>query len=339
MTHKNTNTALAQELCAGIDVAKEKLDVCIGKDTLFVVANDATGWAELTSRLVSASIVRVALEATGGALHLPCARAMAAAGITVDVAHPLCVRRFAQARRAISAKTDRADARVLSAYAASALFRPREVTTNDQQALRECHARRRQLVDDRGNEQKRLKQCTSPAVIKSIKSHLDQLAALIKELESEIAQLVARDEELEQRKKLLLTAPGVGVETAHSLLANLPELGTLDRGAIASLVGLAPHRCESGGWKGEARIAGGRAVVRRSLYMAVQGALRANDNSPVKEVFERVYARNPEARKKAHIAAARKLLTILNAMAKSNEPYDASFAEKEKNGGKRGKAA
>lgn len=302
--------------CVGIDVAKAHLDVALhDRREQFRLANDASGIAELVQRLSALGSVRVALEATGP-YHRPAAYALAAAGVPLQVANPRHVRDFARSR-GIVAKTDRVDARVLAAFAATNPAPPRPLPDAPTQALRALVQQRRRLIALRTEEQHRLA-TAPPEIAADIQAHLAFLKQQLTALRPRLKAALAATPRFAAQERQLRSVPGVGAVTAASLIAELPELGTVSRGAIAALVGVAPFHRDSGSFKGKRSVWGGRADVRQGLYMAT---LVATTHNPV---IAATYARLLAAgkpKKVALVACMRKLLVSLNAMVKAGEHW------------------
>jgi len=294
----------------GIDVAKAQLDVAMGPNgESFSVANDETGISELLRRLEPADLVII--EATGG-LEVPVASALATAGIAVAVVNPRQVRDFARATGRL-AKTDRLDAQVLARFGEAVKPEVRPLKDEQAQALEALVNRRRQLVGMLTAEKNR--RANSPKVIhQSIDEHIRWLEKRLSGLDDELAGLVHETPIWRERDELLRSVPGVGKVLSTTLLAHLPELGALNRKQIAALAGLAPFNRDSGSLRGSRCIWGGRAQVRRVLYMAVVAAVRSNP--VIKNFYAQLRARGKYP-KSALTACMRKLLVILNAMLRS----------------------
>jgi len=301
----------------GIDVSKKVLDVVVvgAQQQSYQVANDPVGLAELVAKLKGLAIERIVIEATGG-YETAAANALAAAGLPVAVVNPKQVREFAKANGQL-AKTDRLDARVLAQF--GALLRPpiRPLPDAEQQELAELLDRRMQLVQMRTQEMNRLGTAL-PVARRSLKEHIAWLEARIHDLDVDLTAKLRSSEVWKVKVDLLQSVPGVGKVTVFALLARLPELGQISRGKAAALVGLAPYADDSGRRHGHRYVQGGRAEVRRILYMAT---LTARTHNPViREAFQRLTAAGKPF-KVAMVACMRKLLTILNAMLKNNQPW------------------
>lgn len=300
----------------GCDIAKTALDLFdrrTGKASH--LANDL---APLTAFAAGLDPHRdiVVMEATGSADRLV-RHVLAAHGIAFVRVNPTMARRFAQARGRL-AKTDRIDARSLAEF--GALFQPDAdpPPDPDRERLAALARRRDQIVEARAVERRHLHEAFDPVVIADIEAAIAALDARITGIESQIdAQTEAMSGVTAQIERLI-TAPGVGPVTALTLLAHMPELGELSPGAAASLAGLAPMNDDSGSRKGKRRIRGGRPRVRRALYMAALGAVRASTRM---RAFYTALAARAASKKLALIAVARKLLTILNAMLRDRRNY------------------
>ena len=256
----------------GIDVAKAALDVFIGSaGAAFSVANDEVGIRELLRQLKPADFV--ILEATGG-LEMPVASALAAAGIAVAIVNPRQVRDFARATGRL-AKTDRLDAEVLARFGQAVRPEARPLANEQAQALEALVTRRRQLVEMLTVEKNR--RARAPKILhRSIDEHIRWLEKRLAGFDDELAEMIRDTPLRRERDELLRSVPGVGKVLSSTLLAHLPELGALNRKQIAALAGLAPFNRDSGSLRGSRCIWGGRAQVRRVLYMAVVAAVRSN---------------------------------------------------------------
>jgi transposase len=306
---------------AGVDVCKQHLDVCLGTLELRV-ANDASGWNELTAKCQDAGVDLVVLEATGGYERgLVCA--LQEAGLTVARVNPRQARDFAKSM-GVLAKTDQVDARTLRDFAdvlARHPDRAKYITAmhdEHRQQLAELMTRRRQLVDMRVAENNRLEHAgkRSARSITSVLKTLDkQLAAIDREIDDHI------DRHFKDQRTLLDSVKGVGPVTILTLTAALPELGRLGRRQIAKLVGVAPLADDSGPRKGKRRIWGGRADVRAVVYMAAVVAVKHN---PAIRAFHGRLIAAGKPKKVAIVACMRKLLTILNAMLRDQRLWDSA---------------
>lgn len=307
----------------GIDVSKETLDVaCLeGSPRAFALANSPEGFRQLLAQLPPADQARVVIEATGG-YERPLAAALLAGGYRVAVVNPRQVRDFAKAL-GILAKTDRIDAALLARFGQQ--VQPRSLAENPalQAELAELVARRRQLIDLRTMESNRLETTTARLAKKSIRTVLAMLEKQIAQLDAEIARLIDSDDDWRAKAQLLASTPGIGPVTSATLLAELPELGKLNRQQIASLAGVAPFNDDSGKRRGKRVVIGGRASVRCVLYMATLAAKRCNPK--LRAFAQRLQAAGKQP-KVIITACMRKLLVILNTMLKENASWNPGHA-------------
>jgi transposase len=297
----------------GIDVSKDRLDVYVRpSEASFAVTRDGKGLADLIERLGPLDPYLVVLEATGG-LELTLAAALVAAGMPLAVINPRQIRDFARATGQL-AETDALDAKAIVLFAEKVRPEPRPVPDEQARALGELIARRRQLIEMMIAERNRRAQLSSRRLIKSV----DQLLALMQKQLSEVGDSIRGTPAWRERDELLKSVPGVGNIVARTLIADLPELGRLDRKQIAALVGVAPFNRDSGKMRGRRTTWGGRAKIRSILYMA---ALVASRHNPVLKVFYQRLLHAGKAKKLALTAVMRKLLTILNAMVRDNRRW------------------
>ena len=292
-------------IVVGIDVSKDRLDVSVQPaGTALSYNRDAVGIEGLIEALAPLAPQLVAVEATGG-FEAVVAASLAAAGLPVVVVNPAQVRSFADALGK-RAKTDRIDAQVIAQFAAAANPPVRALPDAATQALADLVTRRRQIIQMIVAEGQREKRASVRAR-KSIQRLLKSLRAEL----SEIDESVRGSAIWREKENLLASVPGVGSGTARTMLAELPELGTLNRRQIAALAGLAPFTRQSGKWRGKSFISGGRASVRTALFMAAMTAMRCN---PALRAFHHRLRAAGKPKMVALIAVARKLLTVLNAI-------------------------
>jgi len=302
----------------GIDVSKHSLEWCEGGlGTIQHVRNEPRPIASLVRRLVSLDPARIVVESTGG-YERRLVLKLAEAGLPVVVVNPRRVRSFGQAL-GILAKTDAIDARLLALFGEKVEPPIRPILQGTDRLLADLIARRRQLTAIVVAEKNRRDTAAEP-VRRTIDALLRTLATQVREIDRKLEKLLLQDAERAELSDLLQTVPGVGPGVARTLLIDLPELGHLGRRQISSLVGVAPFSRDSGTIRGVRRIRGGRASVRTALYLAAMTASRFN---PVlKELYDRLrQAGKPP--KLAFVAVARKLLTILNAMARERTAWQA----------------
>jgi transposase len=300
----------------GIDIAKAHLDIAVRPTgTRWTVAHDEAGLSALVSQLQAVAPTLIVLEATGGYQQTVVA-ALAAAGLPVVVVNPRQVRDFAKATGQL-AKTDTLDARILAHFADAVRPAVRPLPDAETAALQALLARRRQLVAMRTAEQNRLASAPRP-VQADIAAHLTWLDQRLTRRDAALDTTLRASPLWRDRETLYRSVPGIGPVCARTLVLDLPELGTLNRQRIAALVGVAPFNDDSGRWQGRRTIWGGRAHVRAVLSLSTLVAVQ--HNPVLKAHYARLCAAG-KAKKVALIACMRKLLTILNAMAKSQTPW------------------
>jgi transposase len=308
----------------GIDIAKHSFDAAIGvAGAIQTFVNDDGGHDALMAELAGKAVDLIVMEATGG-LERDLACALQAAGFTVAVVNPRQARDFAKAMGYL-AKTDRIDAKALAELAQVLSRHPQRerfvsaLPTPEQQALQALVARRRQLVAMRVAEHQRLS-VSHAAARKSIAAMIEAIRAQLDAVEADLARHIeTHHADLAQR---LASVRGIGPATTASLIAEVPELGRLSRREISALIGVAPFNRDSGQMRGKRTIFGGRAQVRRGLYMAALAAIRFN--AVIKNFYSRLIAAG-KPKKVAIVACMRKLLTILNAMVRTGKSWDDSL--------------
>jgi transposase len=308
------------EITVGIDVSKARLDVHVHpKGESFAVSNDDAGLDEMCARLTPLGPGWVGLEASGRYERLAVAR-LAAAGLPVVVLNPAQVRSYADAMNQ-KAKTDRIDAEVIALFLEA--VRPEQRALPDEQTaeLEALMTRRRQLITMLVAERQRRASAQPGRVRISLARVVTNLEDELKDLEKDIDRTVRGTPVWRDKEDLLASVPGVGKTIARTLLAELPELGTLNPTEIAALAGLAPFTRQSGRWRGRSFISGGRASVRTALFM---GALTGARHNPVLKAFRDQLLARGKPKLVAIIAVARKLLTILNAILRDNRPWQSA---------------
>lgn len=305
------------EITVGIDVSKKRLDVYVHSEgTLFSLDNDETGLTMLVDRLGFIQPDCVGMEATGGYEKLAAA-GLAQAGLPVVVINPAQIRHYAKAV-GMRAKNDSIDARMIALFVAATEPEPRALVDHETAALAELMARRRQLVAMLVAEKNRQGQLPPGKARLSVVRIIAALNGELAQLDSDLGGLIEQSPVWRDKQDLLASVPGIGDKIARALLADLPELGQLDRRAIAALAGLAPFTRQSGQWRGKSFISGGRAAPRSALFMGAMVAAR--HNTTLKAFYQRlVDAGKPK--RVAIIATARKLLTILNAIIRDKKPW------------------
>jgi transposase len=306
-----------QGLYVGIDVSKRHWDVAVtGQRGGRRFSADAAGLAALLAWLRQLDPRLVCLEATGGYERLLC-EALHQQKMPVCVINPRQIRDFARAQGEL-AKTDAIDARMIARYAATFSLEPDDPPTPAQNRLRALRARRQQVVHSLTQEKNRISTAPDDITRQSIEEAIDFYNRQLRELDRQIAELTTTDPNFQHRLALLVTVPGVGQVTAAGLLAELPELGALNRGQAAKLVGLAPINRDSGALRGKRLIGGGRTQVRRSLYMAT--IVATQHNHLIRAHYRQLLDRG-KSKMTALVACMRKLLLILNAIIKNNLPW------------------
>ncbi|HTI52923.1 MAG TPA: IS110 family transposase [Verrucomicrobiae bacterium] len=308
---------MEHSLFIGIDVAKDHLDVHIlPTGEAFRLPHDGPGLTTLLDRVRPLAPTLLVLEATGG-YEIPVAATLAGAGLPLAVVNPRQVRDFARATGQL-AKTDPLDAHVIARFAQAVRPTPRPVPDEQARALGELVARRRQLVDMLGAELNRRRLLREPRVRRQLDAHIGWLEAALRRLDHDLTTLLRATPAWREAEDLLRSVPGIGPITATTLIASLPELGRLDRRRIAALVGLAPFARDSGAFRGRRMITGGRAPIRKVLFMATLTAIQHN---PAIAAFYRRLVATGRPGKVALTAAMRKLLTILNAILRDRRPW------------------
>jgi transposase len=308
---------MVAELFVGIDVSKHELEACaLPGGSRWQSAQEAGEIDGLVAELVQVQPTLVVLEATGG-LEMPVAVALAAAGVPVAVVNPRQVRDFAKATGTL-AKTDRIDATILARFAQAIRPAVRPLPDAQTQELQALTARRRQLIEMITAEKNRIQISRSSAIRSGIKAHLKWLQAQVRTVDQDLDQAVKSSPIWRVKDELLQSVPGVGPVLVRTLLTELPELGMLNRKKIAALVGVAPLNRDSGTWRGQRKIWGGRAQVRAVLYM---NALVASRHNPVIRAYYQRLLSHGKPKKVALTACMRKLLTILNVIVRTGSPW------------------
>jgi transposase len=301
----------------GIDVAKASLEWSVrptGQQGQ--VRNEAAGWQALREQLTALQPTLVVLEATGG-LEIPVAAALATAGLAVAVVNPRQVRDFAKATGQL-AKTDALDAALLARFAEAVRPEPRPLPDAATQALDALLSRRRQVVEMLTAERNRLLTARTARVRKDVQQHVHWLEQRVAELDRDLHDQVRHSPLWREQEQLLRSVPGVGPTLTFTLLAELPELGQLDRKRIAALVGVAPLNRDSGTFRGRRTTWGGRPAVRAVLYMATLVATR--HNAVIRARYQRLLAAG-KPKKVALVACMHQLLGILNAILAHRTPW------------------
>lgn len=309
-------------IIVGIDVSKDRLDVAVRPSgESFVVERSGAGIGELATKLAVLAPRVVAIEATGG-FETIVAAGLAAANLPIVVVNPAQVRAFAIALGK-RAKTDPLDAAVIAHFAEATKTLPRRLPDQTMRLLADLVARRRQIVEMMAAEGQRERRLTDKRLRKSIVRLRKAMEKELAELDGEIDDQVRGSPVWAEKEDLLASVPGIGPVIARTLIAELPELGSLDRRQVAALVGLAPWTRQSGQWRGKSFIGGGRKSVRNALFIAAMVASRHN---PTLKVFRDRLVAAGKPKLVALIAVARKLLTILNAILRDKRPWQPKTA-------------
>ncbi|AOX18600.1 IS110 family RNA-guided transposase [Kozakia baliensis] len=314
MTHPVAASKLESSpasITIGIDVSKDHLDASRhpGGETIRV-ANTRKGQTALLRWIGDLTLVaRVVFEPTGP-YHRTLEERLAGLGVVIIKVNPRQARCFAEATGRL-AKTDRVDARMLARYGALLEPVPRPIRSDLHNDLAELVAARRSLMRDRTATLNRIKTLTIDILIRHARHRLRQIEAQVTSLDAALEALVAENEDLLRRREILISIPGLGPVAAHTILADMPELGTMEEGQAASLAGLAPVTRQSGTWRGKSLIRGGRATLRQALYMPALVAMRFNQD--LKRVYDRLIAKGKHA-KVAITAIMRKLVVLANAL-------------------------
>lgn len=309
------------DLYVGIDVSKATLDVAVvPSGEALCLPNDEAGCLHLVSHMKSLSPKLIVIEATGGYQNLVVGM-LAAERLPIAVVNPRQTRDFAKATGQL-AKTDPIDAKTLARFGEAIKPEPRPLKDEDTQALAALINRRRQIVDMLTAEKNRLV-ISHPSVKEDIRETIKWLESRQKEIDTSLNDAVAKNDVLNGKAKILTSCKGVGKVFSRTLMASLPELGTLNRRALGSLAGVCPFNRDSGKMKGKRTCFGGRADVRAVLYMATLSAKQYNP--AIKACYDRlIKAGKPH--KVAMVACMRKLLTILNAMLRKMEKWSPEYA-------------
>jgi transposase len=305
----------------GIDVSQDRLDVAFSDGRELEVGNDEAGHQQLCE-LLSAEVPQlVVLEATGGFERMA-AVALAAAGLSLRVVNARQVRDFAKASGRL-AKTDRLDARVLVAFAEAMKLEPREVPSEELQALQALILRRRQIVEMLVMEKNRLR-TAHKGVKRDLKQSIAWLEKRLKQTDQDLGAALRECGVWQEKVELLESVPGVARVTALTVVSILPEIGTLNRREISALAGVAPFNRDSGYWSGKRSIYGGREAARKALYMCTLAGIRCN--ATIKQFYTRLRKAGKPG-KVAMVACMRKLLTILNSMIKHHQRWSPKLME------------
>jgi transposase len=316
--YKDGNASMNSQIYVGLDVSKQHLDVAVRPHNRhFVTSNDNRGIKSLVKRLAALTPQLIVLEASGGYEFLVTA-ALAEAQLPVALVNPQAVRKFAGAAGKL-AKTDKIDAQVLAHFAEALRPEPRPLPDQAHQVLKAALQRRQQVVKMIGQEENRLEKTFIPTVRRDIQAHLTWLRQRLTALNRDLDDQIRQSPLWQDRDRLYQSVPGIGPLVSRAVIAQLPEIGTLPGKKAAALVGVAPYNRDSGRFRGKRMIRGGRSYLRRMLYMAAVAATRWN---PVIRTFYLRLVAAGKPKKLALTACMRKLVIILNAMVKHNQPWN-----------------
>ena len=311
-----------QQTFVGIDISKNSLDVhVLPEEISYSFSNEPQKVKALIRKLKKLKPALIVLEATGG-YEISLAVQLSSAKLNCAVVNPRQVRDYARAIGKL-AKTDAVDAYVIARFAQDVKPEAREQLTLKELQLKELVMRRQQLIDMRSAEKNRLARAYTAQVQEELRQHIAELTSRIKAIDEQLHNEIKNDPNWNQKLEIISSVPGIGATTAHSLLMCLPELGTLNRKQIAALVGVAPMNRDSGLMRGKRSITGGRAVVRKCCICRHSQRLH-----PVEQTAPNFYCHLRGQGKKHRVALTacmRKLVIMLNAMVKNNQPYDQNF--------------
>lgn len=313
---------MPEAVCVGIDVSGSVLDIAvIPSEQELQFSNDEAGIRELVKRLQKLGPELIVMESTGG-LEMPLAGALGAAKLPVSIVNPKQIRDFARAIGRL-AKTDVIDAQVIATFADKIRPKSRPLASEEAQELSQMLTRRQQIVEMIGAEKSRLKRVTAQRVKIRIEALISFLEKELSEIDGELKEAVEKSPLWREKDDLLRGVPGIGPVASMTILSELPELGELNGKQLAALAGVAPINRDSGKFRGKRQIRGGRAKLRRVLYM---GTLVATTHNPVISVFYKRLIAVGKPKKVAIVACMHKLLTILNAMLKHRTGWRANYA-------------
>jgi transposase len=307
-----------EKVYIGIDISQDTLDmVAYPTGQIWQYKNSKGGITKTVTKLKGLNVKLIVMEATGG-LEKPLSEALYQAGLSVAVVNPRRIRDFGRSM-GILAKTDRLDAKVMAYFAAKIEPAPRPIQDEASQKLENLLTRRSQVSDMIVAEKNRLKQSRDKVVRNHIEDHIKWLDSESKVIEKELKQYIRQNPPFAEKVKLYKSMPGVGDALSYSLIANLGELGHLSQREISALVGVALLNRDSGRQRGKRAIWGGRATVRKALYMPALSAIRCNP--VIRDLYTRLIAKG-KLKKVALVACMHKMLLILNSMVRNNTPWN-----------------
>ena len=307
-----------EKVFIGVDISQDSLDmVAYPTGQIWQYKNSKGGITKAIAKLRGLELKLIVMEATGG-LEKPLCEALFQAGLPAAIVNPRRIRDFGRSM-GILAKTDKLDAKVMAYFAAKIEPAPRPIQDEASQKLENLLTRRSQISDMIIAEKHRLKHGSDKIVRKHIQGHVNWLESELKDLEKELKDSIRQNPKFAEKVKLYKSMPGVGDNLSYNLVANLGELGHLNQREIAALVGVAPLNRDSGKQRGRRMIWGGRATVRKALYMPALSAIRCNP--VIRDLYQRLIAKG-KLKKVALVACMHKMLTILNSMVKNNTSWN-----------------
>ena len=303
----------------GIDIGKDRLAVAIGaKGPVWDIPNTPTEVELLRDKLKALEPALIVMEPTGG-FEIPLAASLATHQMPLAIVNARQVRDFAKSK-GLLAKTDRIDARVLASFGESNRPEPRPLKDADTMEIDSLVRRRKQLQEVQVAERNRVRMALHACERESLEAHIEYLEREIRKFDAALAARIKTSPIWREMDKLIQSVPGVGKVLSRTLIAGLPELGKLNRGAIAALVGVAPYNCDSGKQRGERHIRGGRHDIRRALFCTTRTAVKRGYNPLLVEYYAHLRA-SGKGNKVALVACMRKLLIILNSMVSTQTPW------------------
>jgi transposase len=308
----------SEKVFIGVDISQDSLDmVAYPTGQIWQYKNSKGGITKAIAKLRGLELKLIVMEATGG-LEKPLCKALFQAGLPAAIVNPRRIRDFGRSM-GILAKTDKLDAKVMAYFAAKIEPAPRPIQDEASQKLENLLTRRSQISDMIIAEKHRLKHGSDRIVKKHIQDHVNWLESELNDLEKALKDSIRQNTNFAEKVKLYESMPGVGDNLSYNLVANLGELGHLNQREIAALVGVAPLNRDSGKQRGRRMIWGGRATVRKALYMPALSAIRCNP--VIRDLYQRLIAKG-KLKKVALVACMHKMLTILNSMARNYTPWD-----------------
>lgn len=310
------------DIYSGVDVSKDTLDIALYPiNQHFRVTNDKSGIDEMIKKLQQYNIIRIACESSGGYQRLMI-QLLREAGYKVELLNPKPIKHFILSKR-IKAKTDKIDAHMIAMFTASnELGYTQPILSAKHEEMRDMIRRRVDTIEDISREKKRLKQSWYETSKNSITRHIQYLEEQLDLIDIEINQLINTNEEWKRKLKILMSIPGIGVTSAATLIAEMPELGHMENKQAASLLGVAPQTKQSGLYVGIAAISGGRFIPRKLIYMAALSA--SHGKNKFKEYYQRLRSKGKKS-KVCLVALMNKIITIANALLRKGEIWNSNF--------------